>query len=137
MILLGCVFGAVSAQSTGYSAVFDDYSILTVNFWSRALVRMAAVTIQLGVMKPVLRVSTQPTDRPYIPLSVGPCLKLMYILGNAETNLDWDLQLVRNGKLFWKSTYYRNQKRSLISICQTPSTIIHLKKIKLNKFVIY
>ena len=123
MILLGCVFGAVSAQSTGYSAVFDDYSILTVNFWSRALVRMAAVTIQLGVMKPVLKVSTQPTVR---ATSVRGPTSLKYILGNAETHLDWNLQLVRNGKLFWKSSYYRNQKRSLISICQTPSTIIQV-----------
>ena len=61
VILLGCVLGAVSAQSTGYSALFDDFSILTLNFWSRALVRMAAVTIQLGVMKPALKVSPSST----------------------------------------------------------------------------
>merc|ERR1711953_621920 len=29
VILLGCVLGAVSAQSTGHSALFDDFSILT------------------------------------------------------------------------------------------------------------
>ena len=57
VILLGCVLEAVSAQSTGHSALFDDFSILTLNFWSSSFVRMAAVTIQLGVMKPALKVS--------------------------------------------------------------------------------
>jgi len=60
VILLGCVLGAVSAQSTGHSALFEDFSILTFNFWSRALVRMGAVTIQLGVMKPALKAILKP-----------------------------------------------------------------------------
>merc|ERR1711953_111728 len=60
VILLGCVLGAVSAQSTGHSALFDDFSILTLNFWSRAFVRMTAVTIQLGVMKPALKAILKP-----------------------------------------------------------------------------
>ena len=120
VILLGCVLGAVSAQSTGYSALFDDFSILTLNFWSRALVRMAAVTIQLGVMKPALKVSPSSTHIiwaicvPVRPSFESDQLKLTdlnrykyksqnfaedglldglleNILGDFKTNLDWDL----------------------------------------------
>merc|ERR1711962_443957 len=64
VILLGCVFGAVSAQSISnladYKTLFDDFSILTFNFWSRATVRMAAVIIQLGIMKPIMKAILKP-----------------------------------------------------------------------------
>ena len=56
--LLGVVFGVICAsKETHTKSLFSQFSILTVHFWTRALVRISVlVAFTMGVLKPLVKV---------------------------------------------------------------------------------
>jgi len=60
--LLGVVFGVICAsKETHTKSLFSQFSILTVHFWTRALVRISVlVAFTMGVLKPLVKSLVRP-----------------------------------------------------------------------------